>query len=332
MDSDLIVVHTHFHKRRTGVTRSIENVIPDLKKICKTYLYGYGIEGEKITTPKLKELLFSKEKVIVHCHRNNEVLRMFWHRFLGAKFKLVLTRHAETKPSSLTRFLLNKSDSVVTLTTSMHEKLEIKNTKISHGVDTAFFKPIKGRKLENISQENIILCAGRVRKAKGQKVLLEALTKDLKSHKDWAIVIVGKVDKPEFLTELKELVNKSNTESQVYFVNETTDIVTYYQSSKIAIVPSFSEGFSLVCAEAMSCGNTTIATKNVGVHSELITHGESGYLFEAGEVEGLRMLVNKIIKNELPELGKQARKEIENNWSAQKEAKELAELYIKLFD
>ena len=56
------------------------------------------------------------------------------------------------------------------------------------------------------------------------------------------------------------------------------------------------------------------------------------YLFEAGEVERLRMLVNKIIKNELPELGKQARKEIENNWSAQKEAKELAELYIKLFD
>lgn len=332
MDSDLVVIHTHFHKRRTGVTRSIENVIPDLKKVCKTYLYGYGIEGDKITTPKLKKLLFSKEKVIVHCHRNNEVLRMFWYRFLGAKFKLVLTRHAETKPSSLTRFLLNKSDAVVTLTTAMHEKLGIKNTKISHGVDTTFFNPNKGRKLESILQENIILCAGRVRKAKGQKVLLEALTKDLKSYKDWAIVIVGKVDKPEFLTELKELVSISNTESQVYFIRETSDIIGYYQSSKIAVIPSFSEGFSLVCAEAMSCANTTIATKDVGVHSELINNGESGYLFKAGEIDELRILVSKIIKNELPELGEQARKEIENNWSAQKEAKELVELYTKLFD
>jgi mannosyltransferase len=79
MDSNLIVVHTHFHNRRTGVTRSIENVLPQLKKLCTTYLYGYGIEGEKITTSKLKELLFSKDDIVVHCHRNNEVLKMLWY-------------------------------------------------------------------------------------------------------------------------------------------------------------------------------------------------------------------------------------------------------------
>ncbi|WP_299155838.1 glycosyltransferase family 4 protein [uncultured Tenacibaculum sp.] len=331
MGSDLIIVHTHFHKRRTGVTRSVENVIPDLKKICKTYLYGYGIDGEKITTKELKKLLFSNKKVVVHCHRNNEVLKMFWYRFLGAEFKLVLTRHAETNPSSLTRLLLRKSDAVVTLTTSMHEKLGVKNTKVSHGVNTDVFISEEKEGLPNVLQGNIILCAGRVREAKGQKVLLEALTKELKNHKDWAVVIVGKVDKPEFLVELKELVRRSNTGSQVYFINETTDIVTYYQSSKIAIVPSFSEGFSLVCAEAMSCGNTTIATKNVGVHSELITHGKSGYLFEAGNTEELRDLVVKLIKNELSFIGEKGRKEIENNWSAKKEAKGLANLYKQLY-
>ncbi|MCF2874554.1 MULTISPECIES: glycosyltransferase family 4 protein [unclassified Tenacibaculum] len=329
MNSDLIVVHTHFHKRRTGVTRSIENVMPNLKRMCQTYLYGYGIEGDKITTKELKNLLFSKKKIVVHCHRNNEVLKMLWYRFLGAKFKLVLTRHAETDPSGLTRFLLKKSDSVVTLTTSMHDKLGIKNTKVSHGVDTDSFIPNEEKRLKDVSQKNIILCAGRVRKAKGQKVLLEAITQELKTHKDWAVVIVGKVDKPEFLEELKELA--ANVEGQVYFVNETKEIITYYQASKIAVVPSFTEGFSLVCAEAMSCANTTIATKNVGVHSELIEHGKSGYLFESGNVEELRAVLKGLIQNELAYVGEQARKEIEKNWSAKKEANELLAVYNQLY-
>ncbi|WP_299118634.1 glycosyltransferase family 4 protein [uncultured Tenacibaculum sp.] len=329
MNSDLIVIHTHFHKRRTGVTRSIENVMPDLKKMCETYLYGYGIEGDKINTKELKNLLFSEKKIVVHCHRNNEVLKMLWYRFLGAKFKLVLTRHAETDPSGLTRFLLKKSDSVVTLTTSMHDKLGIKNTKVSHGVDTGNFVPNEEKRLKDVSQKNIILCAGRVRKAKGQKVLLEAMAHELKTHKDWAVVIVGKVDKPEFLDELKEVA--VNVKKQIYFVNETKDIITYYQASKIAVVPSFTEGFSLVCAEAMSCANTTVATKNVGVHSELIEHGKSGYLFESGNVEELRAVLKGLIQNELAYVGEQARKEIEKNWSAKKEAKELVAVYNQLY-
>lgn len=330
MKSDLIVIHTHFHKRRTGVTRSIENTLPYLKNICETYLYGYGIEGEKIPTSVLKKLLFSNKKVIVHCHRNNEILKILWYRFLGAKFKIVATRHAETSPSGFTRFLLKKSDAVVTLTKSMHKNLGIKNTKVSHGVNTSLFAPKKGVQLKNISQKNIILCAGRVRKAKGQKDLVAALATQIKNFTDWAIVIVGKVDKPEFLEELKQVVADNNIEKQVYFIDETTDIVSYYQAAKIAVIPSYTEGFSLVCAEAMSCENTTIATKNVGVHSELITENQSGYLFEAGNKEELKAILVKVIKNELPELGLVARTEILKNWSAKKEAQELVELYEKL--
>ncbi len=330
MNPDLIVIHTHFHKRRTGVTRSIENVIPDLKQLCSTYLYGYGIEGEKITTSKLKKLLFSHKKVIVHCHRNNEILKILWYRFLGAKFKLVSTRHAETDPSGLTRFLLNKSDEIITLTKSMHEKLGMKNIKVSHGVNTDVFIPNKKTHLKNISQQNIILCAGRVRKAKGQKVLLKALTTELKQFNDWAVVIVGKVDKPQFLEELKEVVAESNVENQVYFIDETSDIVSYYQASEISIIPSFTEGFSLVCAEAMSCGNTVIATKSVGVHSELISHEKSGYLFEAGNTKELKELVERLIKKELPKLENEAREEIIKNWSAKKEAKELVRVYEEI--
>jgi mannosyltransferase len=325
--TDPILIHTHFHNRRTGVTRSIENVLPFFKDNFKTYIYGYGIVGEKIGTIKLLKLLFSKRKVVVHCHRNNEIMRMLLFRFFGAKFKLIATRHAETIPSGLTMKLLKKADKVITLIKGMSENLGIPNKVVSHGVNVDNFIPNSKIKLSNIDQENIILCAGRVRKAKGQIVLLEA-AKILNEHRNWAIVIVGKVDKSAFLEELKTFAKKYEIEGQVYFIDETSDIISYYQASKIVVIPSFSEGFSLVTTEAMSCSCSVVATKNVGVHSDLISDKKNGYLFEAGNISELEMILSNHITNKVPHLGTEARKEIVNNWSSLKEAKELIEIYI----
>jgi glycosyltransferase involved in cell wall biosynthesis len=321
-----ILIHTHFHKRRTGVTRSIESVLPFFEEKFETYLYGYGAKGKHISTTALKKILFSDKEVVVHCHRNNEIMRMLFFRFLGAQFTLIATRHSETVPSGLTLKLLKKADTVVTLIKSMSEKLGIENTIVGHGIAIDIFKPKENSTLKNIRQEHIILCAGRVRKAKGHLVLLEA-AKVLKEHKNWALVIAGKVDKSDFLAELKTISKKHSIENQVYFVDETPDIISYYQASKIAIIPSYSEGFSLVTAEAMACGCSVIATKNVGVHSALITHSKNGYLFEAGNSIELKSLIEKSITSEIPLLGMQARNEILENWSAKKEAANLMAIY-----
>jgi glycosyltransferase involved in cell wall biosynthesis len=321
-----ILIHTHFHKRRTGITRSVENVLPFFNEKFETYIYGYNVKGNKISFAKLKSLLRSERKIIVHCHRNNEIIRMLFYRFLGAKFTLFATRHAETVPSGVTKFLLKKVDKVITLIESMSEHLGISNTIVSHGVDVHLFSPKEEVKLPHITQENIILCAGRVRKAKGHLTLMEA-AKILKDHKKWALVIVGKVDKPLFLQELKAIGEKNGIKNQLYFIDETSEIISCYQASKITVVPSFSEGFSLVTAEAMSCGSSVIATKNVGVHSSLISHAKNGYLFESGNVSELENLLLQSIKKEIPLLGKQAREEIIVNWSAKKEADHLMELY-----
>ena len=321
-----ILIHTHFHKRRTGVTRSVENVLPFFNKNYEIYIYGHSIKGKKISFSKLISFFFSDRKVIVHCHRNNEMMRMLFFRSFGAKFKLISTRHAETKPSKLTRYLLKKSDTVITLTKSMSDNLEIENTVVSHGIDVDFFIPNSNQQLKNIEQENTILCAGRVRKAKGQVVLLEA-AKILKTHKNWALVIVGKVDNPVFLEELKAIARKYAIEKQVYFIDETLDILSYYQAAKIVVVPSFSEGFSLVTAEAMACECSVIATKNVGVHSLLISDKKNGYLFEARNIATLETLLSQKLNEQIPLLGKAAREEIVRNWSSKQEAENLMSVY-----
>ena len=77
----------------------------------------------------------------------------------------------------------------------------------------------------------------------------------------------------------------------------------------------------------MSCGCSVIATKNVGIHSSLVSHNNNGYLFEAGNIAELENLILQLIKKEVPFLGDQAREEILRNWSAKKEANNLMELY-----
>ena len=321
-----VLIHTHFHKRRTGITRSIENVLPFFNNNFETYVYGYNINANIISKSKLKNILFSGRDIIIHCHRNNEIIKMLFWRLLGANFRLVATRHAESTPSKLTLFLLKKADKVITLIKSMSNNLGIKNNIVGHGVNINLFTPNTNKILPKIQQENIVLCAGRVRKAKGQVVLLEA-AKVLVNHKNWALVIVGKIDKPPFLEELKSITEKYKITDQVYFINETKDIISYYQAAKILVSPSFSEGFSLVTAEAMACACSVIATKNVGVHSEMIEHQKNGYLFEAGNIVELENILSLKLTGKLPLLGKQARQEIVANWSAEKEAQNLINIY-----
>lgn len=327
MQSNLVLVHTHFHRKRTGVTRSIENVFPFFQKECEAFIFGYGVNGRKISLTKFIQLLFSKNKVVVHCHRNNEILLMLLLRFFGGNFSLISTRHAETEISSLTRLLLKRSDKVVALTKNMAKQLPFKSVVIGHGVNTSVFKPGKPEAHTEIIQPKIICCAGRLREAKGQRRLLEVVAPLLKKYSDWAVVFVGKFDMLNFRKELETIVAENSVDEQVYFLSETPDIVSYYQVANAVIVPSFSEGFSLVCAEAMACGCNVLATRGVGVHDDMIDEKETGYLFDVNDKNELEQLLDRLFADKLPYLGETAQKMIAENWSSEEEANKLIHLY-----
>ena len=327
MKSSQLLIHTNFHRNRTGVTRSIENVFPFFAEKHDAFIWGYGIKGPKISTRKLLKLVFRKEYFVLHCHRNNEVIAALFLRKLGGNFKLLFTRHAEAAPSGVTKYLLKKSDVAVALTKRMLKTLPCPATVVGHGVNQEVFNTKVDVNSLDFPQQKIILCAGRVREAKGQHVLLEVLAPILKNHPDWALAIVGKVDSQAFLGNLKKVAEENSVREQVYFIPETSDIVSFYRGSNTVVVPSFTEGFSLVCAEAMSCGCNVIATRDVGIHSELIHDCETGYLFDVNNKTELNQLLTKLLTNELPHLGKKAQKEVAENWSSKVEAQNLMKLY-----
>ena len=94
-----MIIHFHFHFKTTGVTRSVESALGPLDLLEETRVFGYGISTHKISFFKLLKELYSKEKTIVHTHRNNETLFALTLRFFGAKFKLFTTCLLYTSPS-----------------------------------------------------------------------------------------------------------------------------------------------------------------------------------------------------------------------------------------
>lgn len=325
-----LLVHFHMHHRKTGVTSSVENVLPFLQKDFDTYVYGNQVFWDHFLSLKeLKKKLREYDQIIIHAHRNKEIQQALWLRFLGYRFKLIVSRHAATKPSKFTLWLMKKADVRIGLIDSMKE-LPFEISIIGHGVDTKRFVPKENIKISQIKQPHFMVVAGRVRPKKGHETFVKAFIPILKERPDWAGVIIGKVDDQKFVLNLKKLITENELENQFYFNEETRAIEEWYQASKATVVPSHSEGFSLVCLEAMACESICVATKDVGVHSKVIDNGKTGFLFEAGNHKQLHSILTELVNNNHRVDTEKARTFIKSYWSAQVEAEALKELYLNL--
>ncbi|MFA6027024.1 MAG: glycosyltransferase, partial [Ignavibacteriaceae bacterium] len=63
------------------------------------------------------------------------------------------------------------------------------------------------------------------------------------------------------------------------------------------LIPSQSESFGLAALEAMSCGLPVI-TSSVGGLPELMSHNETGYIAEFGDVERMAKYAIELLTNE----------------------------------
>ena len=321
-----MIIHFHFHFKTTGVTRSVESILEPLNVLEETKVFGYGVSKYKISFYKLLQALYSDKKIIVHTHRNNEMLLALILRFLGGRFHLLRTRHAESTPSVLTNFLMSKADQCISLSATMAQNLNLKSTVIGHGVDPDRLTYDVKKRATNPRKISVV---GRIRKAKGQRDVMEAIALLLSQHPNWEIQFIGTIDCPAYADEIRAIAITAQIEDQIQFVSQTDQIEGYYQESTAVVVASYSEGFSLVCLEAMACGSTTIATEQVGIHSEVITNGVDGFLYPKGSVTALRTILEEVIRTPEKIDPKTARQTILDYWSVTAAAQKLFETYSK---
>ncbi|WP_430466452.1 glycosyltransferase family 4 protein [Winogradskyella ouciana] len=111
-------------------------------------------------------------------------------------------------------------------------------------------------------------CPGRLVAHKNQKILIEAayaLKKD--ESKPFHIYLAGKGEQ----TELKKQVKELGLINEVSFLNNlrSNDMLQFYKTVDVIVLPSLHEAFGLVFIEAIALGTPVIVSKKFGALSFL---------------------------------------------------------------
>lgn len=325
-----LVVHPHFHRRRTGVTAHTELIVPALGRMMETRALGQHLAGE---VPRIgwRELWrrIRHEPVIWHAHRNNEMLLGLLLRLLGSRVRLVYTRHGSTPPGRYTRWLAARAEQLVTLNAEVAGFMGMPSEVVTHGVDLERFRPPEDRtgawKALGLGGRHGVGVVGRVRAAKGQGDFVEALRPLLPEHPEWRAVLVG-LAKGADAAWAERL--RASTDGALVLAGERRDVVPWYQGLSILVHPSYHEAFSMVLVEAMACGCCPVVTRLAHVPG-VIEHGRTGFMYEPGDVPALRELLRMLLRE--PErahaVGRNAAEEARARLGVEHEARALARVY-----
>jgi glycosyltransferase involved in cell wall biosynthesis len=97
--------------------------------------------------------------------------------------------------------------------------------------------------------------------------------------------------------KLKEEARRLGLEDAVDFLGFVHDVESVYAHARVFVLTSQREGLSIAMTEAMSAGVPVVVT-DIGEARDVVIPGESGFLFEVGDVEGLAVHLNRLLSDD----------------------------------
>ena len=179
---------------------------------------------------------------------------------------------------------------------------------VPNGVPTEFLNYYRTSNAE----KGPIVFFGRLSMTKGVDLLIEALDHIAPSILP-EIWIIGRGDlKPR----LQKLVKTKNISEKVTFIPWMTheELGETLSNSRMVVLPSREENFSLAILSSMCVGTPTISTK-VGGTPEIIKDQENGLLVESGNPEELAAAIKDLLQNhqKRKQIGKAGAEFVRNN-------------------
>ena len=170
------------------------------------------------------------------------------------------------------------------------------------GVDSERFRPLnqeEARSRLGISNdEETLLYVGRLDRIKGADVLLKAAGLLAERPRLCVRFVGGEVD-VDYAAGLHSLASELCIDERITWtgVVANDELPWHYAAADLVIVPSYSESFSIVAAEAMACGTPVVAS-NVPGPASFIEDGVSGRLVPAGNAPALARAICELLDEE----------------------------------
>ena len=171
-------------------------------------------------------------------------------------------------------------------------------------------------------EDKTVIYVGRLSREKGLPTLLDAM-----EGLDLRLRIVGEGPMKSGLLDKVKRMGLKNIEFAGYKTgNDLKDAIS---KSMFVIVPSeWYENYPFSIIESFALGKPVIGAAIGGI-PELVKDGYSGLTFEPGDVDGLRAKIKNLADDpiKIAEMGKNARKFIENELNAENHYKKLIQIY-----
>ncbi len=228
------------------------------------------------------------------------------------------TRRSDETPSSIARLkaedgVIARSDCVVASTPYEfddlidHYQASPERLCVSEpGIDHALFSPgprDEARRMIGVGDEPLILFVGRIQALKGIDVAIDMLnhipTAVAAGNGPPVLMIVGGPsgsDGPRELEQLHAQAQAAGVADRVRFVpaQPHDELVRYYRAADVLVMPSRSESFGLVAAEAQASGLPVVASR-VGGLPYVIDSSVSGLLVNSQNPESFAASTTAIL-------------------------------------
>jgi D-inositol-3-phosphate glycosyltransferase len=174
------------------------------------------------------------------------------------------------------------------------------------GVDHATFHPgsrTEARDRLGFGSERIVLYAGRIQAHKGTNVAVQALARLPEYLRDGSgpsvLHIVGGASGIDGETErvrCLETIREHALEDRVRWFEPVSHpaLADHYRAADVVLVPSRSESFGLVAAEAQACGIPVVAS-NTGGLPHVVNASESGLLVDDNDPDAFAAALRAIL-------------------------------------
>jgi len=255
----------------------------------------------------------------------------------------VHTAHAE-EMGRLVRWTLGRADALIAVSDFVGRSLVAGGHRLErvhvvrNAVDLDQWKPGIDR---DAAREELgldphslaVLTVCRLSPEKGPAELIEAIARVRDDYPQTKLLIAGFDMSPNqwYAPQLEALVRRLGLDREVRFLGWRDDVPRLMAAADVYAMPSTGEPFGLVFAEAMAMKVPVLALDDGGT-PEVVDQGRSGLLSTHGDIDALAANLGRLLGDpELRrELGEHGRRRVEAEFTTERMAREVADVYAQI--
>ncbi len=292
---------------------------------------------------KAGELLDELKPDIIHINGIWELPNtIIQHSAQKRKIPVIISPHGMLEP-----WILKRNPHKKNLALSLYQRQSIQKATCLHATAASEFDNIRklgfrtdmaiienGIRTDEIKlkkswrKSGTILFLSRVNPKKGIENLIDAVSRLREVFKSYKIIIAGEGE-PEYVQSLKQRAIDNQMQDQFIFLGGIYGKTKWdlYREADVFILPTHSENFGIVIAEALACGTPVITTTGAPWYD--LKKYQCGWWIEHGEeplIEALRDFSGKT-EPELEQMGRNGHHLIRKKYTAEQMGAKMINLY-----